>query len=93
MTTHSRARRVNVPAYYLGRPAAHWVAALAPRSATHESPGVSCAGQMRRSSPQTREATRPPLGAVTVDDREVVASLEVATPIALRAAGWMGSAR
>ena len=42
MTTHTRTRRLNVPAYYLGRPAALWLAALAPRSTTHASPRASC---------------------------------------------------
>ncbi len=31
MTTSTRTRRVNSPAYYLGRPAALWVAAFARR--------------------------------------------------------------
>ena len=30
------ARRISVPAYYLGRPAALWLAAFAPRSTTHK---------------------------------------------------------
>jgi hypothetical protein len=29
MTAHTRTRRVSVPGYYLGRPAALWLAALA----------------------------------------------------------------
>ena len=45
MTTHTRIRRVSVPAYYLGRPAALWLAALAPRPATHKSPRASCASK------------------------------------------------
>ena len=36
MTTHTRTRRISVPAYYLGRPAALWLAAFAPRSTTHK---------------------------------------------------------
>ena len=31
MTTLTPARRASTPAYYLGRPAALWLAALAPR--------------------------------------------------------------
>ena len=31
-------RRVNTPAYYLGRPAALWLAALTPRSTTRTAP-------------------------------------------------------
>jgi hypothetical protein len=31
MTTDTRTRPANTPAYYLGRPAALWLAALAPR--------------------------------------------------------------
>jgi hypothetical protein len=42
MTTHTRTRRVSAPAYYLGRPAALWLAALAPASTTHKSPRASC---------------------------------------------------
>jgi hypothetical protein len=38
MTTHTRIRRFSAPAYYLGRPAALWLTALAPRSTTHKSP-------------------------------------------------------
>jgi hypothetical protein len=34
MTTHTCARRPSAPAYYLGRPASFWLAALAPRSAS-----------------------------------------------------------
>jgi len=45
MTTRACTRRVNAPAYYLGRPAAFWLEALAPTSTTHKSPRASCAGQ------------------------------------------------
>jgi hypothetical protein len=38
MTTHTRTRPVSAPAYYLGRPAGLWLAALARRPATHKSP-------------------------------------------------------
>jgi hypothetical protein len=38
MTTRTCTRRVSVPAYYLGRPAALWLAALAPASTTGRSP-------------------------------------------------------
>ena len=36
MTTHARNRRAGVPAYYLGRPAAFWRTALAPRPAASQ---------------------------------------------------------
>ncbi len=36
MTTHARNRRVGVPAYYLGRPAAFWLTALARRPAASQ---------------------------------------------------------
>ena len=45
MTIHTRTRRFSAPAYYLGRPAALWLAALAPRSTTHKSPRASCASK------------------------------------------------
>jgi hypothetical protein len=48
MTT--RTRRVSVPAYYLGRPAALWLTALAPHPAIHQSPRV-VASQVRCSPP------------------------------------------
>jgi hypothetical protein len=45
MTIHACTRPVSAPAYYLGRPAALWLAALAPTSTTRKSPRASCAGQ------------------------------------------------
>jgi len=45
MTTSTRTRRVNSPAYYLGRPAALWVAAFA-RRPVDRTP-ASCAGEVR----------------------------------------------
>jgi hypothetical protein len=55
MTTHTCTRRVSAPAYYLGRPAALWLAALAPRSAPRTSPPASCASKSGLSaSPSTR---------------------------------------
>jgi hypothetical protein len=45
MTTRACTWRVGAPAYYLGRPAAFWLAALAPTSTTPGSPRASCAGQ------------------------------------------------
>jgi hypothetical protein len=45
MTTRACTRRVYAPAYYLGRPAAFWLEALAPTSTTRKSPRASCAGQ------------------------------------------------
>jgi hypothetical protein len=44
MTTHTRTRPASAPAYYLGRPAGFWLAALAPRPTTHKSPRSSCTG-------------------------------------------------
>ena len=43
MTTHTRTRQTGVTAYYLGRPAAFWLAALAPRPAAHKLSRSSCA--------------------------------------------------
>jgi hypothetical protein len=37
MTTHAHRRRVSSPAYYLGRPAALWLTAFAPRPAGRQS--------------------------------------------------------
>jgi hypothetical protein len=45
MTTRTRTRQASVPVYYLGRPAALWLAAFAPASTTHNSPRASCASQ------------------------------------------------
>ena len=45
MTTQTRTRRASAPAYYLGRPAGLWLAALAPRSTARRSPRASCASQ------------------------------------------------
>ena len=45
MTTRACPRRVTTAAYYLGRPAVYWLAALAQASTTRESPRESCAGQ------------------------------------------------
>lgn len=46
MTTHTRTRRISTPAYYLGRPAALWLAALTPRPAAHVPPRASCADEV-----------------------------------------------
>lgn len=46
MTTHTRTRRISAPAYYLGRPAELWVAALAPQPETRKSPRASCASAL-----------------------------------------------
>ena len=48
MTSNVQIRRVNSPAYYLGRPAALWLAAFAPRPADRD----SCASHERGSSPR-----------------------------------------
>jgi hypothetical protein len=45
MTTRTRNRRASGPAYYLGRPAALWLSALAGRSAARTSPSVPCPGK------------------------------------------------
>ena len=45
MTTRACTRRVSAPACYLGRPAALWLAALAPTPTTRKSPRASCTGQ------------------------------------------------
>jgi hypothetical protein len=50
MTTQTR--RGTVTAYYLGRPAALWQAALAPRPTIHESPRGSFASKSRRPTPR-----------------------------------------
>jgi hypothetical protein len=44
-STDTRTRRVSTPAYYLARPAALWLAALAPRSTTRKSPRASCTSE------------------------------------------------
>jgi len=49
MTTETR--RASVTAYYLGRPAALWRAALAPRPTIHESTSGSFASKSRRPDP------------------------------------------
>ena len=36
MTAHARTRPVTAPAYYLGRPAAFWLAVFAPRPAARK---------------------------------------------------------
>ena len=45
MTTPTPTRRVGAPAYYLGRPAALWQAALASRKTTGPSPQASRASR------------------------------------------------
>jgi len=52
--TPTPARRVSAPAYYLGRPAAFWQAALASRKTTDPSPQASRASSAHRSSPGSR---------------------------------------
>jgi hypothetical protein len=48
---NTRTRRASAPAYYLGRPAALWLAALTPRPADRTSPHVSRARKESGSSP------------------------------------------
>ena len=47
----TQTRQATVTAYYLGRPAALWRAALAPRPTTHESTSGSFASKSRRPDP------------------------------------------
>ena len=50
MTTQTR--QATVTAYYLGRPAALWRTALAPRPAIHDSPRGSFASKSQRPTPE-----------------------------------------
>ena len=45
MTTSTRIRRINSPAYYLGRPAALWLAAFA-RQPVHRT-SAACTSEVR----------------------------------------------
>jgi hypothetical protein len=45
MTAHTRTRQTGITAYYLGRPAAFWLAALAPQPAAHKPSRSSCASE------------------------------------------------
>jgi hypothetical protein len=47
MTTSTRIRRGSSPAYYLGRPAALWLAAYARRPGPGPEGRASCAGEAR----------------------------------------------
>jgi hypothetical protein len=47
MTTSTHTRRVNSPAYYLGRPAALWLAAYARRPGPGPADRASCASEVR----------------------------------------------
>ena len=51
MTTPTPTRRISAPAYYLGRPAALWQAALASRSATGKAANATDTSTAHRSSP------------------------------------------
>ena len=46
-STRIRIRRVSSPAYYLGRPAALWLEAFAPRPEPHPADRSSCTGEVR----------------------------------------------
>ena len=48
----TKTRQATVTAYYLGRPAALWRAALAPHPTIHESPAGSFASKSRRPAPE-----------------------------------------
>jgi len=54
MTTPTPTRRISTPAYYLGRPAALWQAALASRSTGDQSAQTSSAGTAQCSSPDNK---------------------------------------
>jgi hypothetical protein len=56
MTTSTRTRRVNSPAYYLGRPAALWLAAFARRPG----PGPAGPGPAGRTSASCASEVRGP---------------------------------
>jgi hypothetical protein len=49
---NTQTRRATVTAYYLGRPAALWRAALAPHPTIHKSPRGSFASKSRRPAPE-----------------------------------------
>ena len=52
MTTSTRIRRINSPAYYLGRPAALWLAAFARRPGQGPAgASASCASEVRGPAP------------------------------------------
>ena len=53
MTTSTRTRRINSPAYYLGRPAALWLAAFArrPGPGPVDRASASCASEVRGPAP------------------------------------------
>ena len=48
----TQTRQATETAYYLGRPAALWRAALAPHPTIHESPAGSFASKSRRPAPE-----------------------------------------
>jgi hypothetical protein len=52
MTTNTNTRRTGITAYYLGRPAAFWLAALAPRQAAHKLSRSSCASESALPAPE-----------------------------------------
>ncbi len=57
--TGTRTRRVSLPAYYLARPAAFWLAVLAPRPGTGKShPPCACVAD------GCGESGQPPLASV-----------------------------
>ena len=52
MTTRIHTRPTTVPPYYLGRPAAFWLAVSSPRPAARTSPRASCAGDSALLAPE-----------------------------------------
>jgi hypothetical protein len=75
MTTHTRIRRVSVPAYYLGRPAALWLAALAPRGRPLTNHLARRApAKARCSSPAAHKMTTTSTGLATAAYQELAAA-------------------
>jgi hypothetical protein len=68
MIVHARTRRISTPAYYLGRPAALWLAALAAMSTIRKSPRA-----LRRAvadlTPQTRLDASADTGPIEITDQ------------------------
>ena len=66
MTARIRERRPSTPAYYLGRPAGLWLAALAPRHGATGSPASQAAPRSyRRSNPLASGPRTPGMSGLT----------------------------